>query len=417
MKLSIIVIGDEILIGQVNDTNSGAIARTFGPMGWDILGVRVVPDDKQAIRQAVEAAMENADLIITTGGLGPTKDDITKQTLADIFGGSMVRNPEITSNIERVFSLRGLKMNELTAAQADVPESCRVIQNLYGTAPIMWFEHGKRVLVSMPGVPFETEGMLSEVAMQAASHFGSDLVLRHHSLMITGITESALAQRLSSWESELPATMHLAYLPTPGLIRLRIDARGDDACRVESLMQEKVAELKLLLGDNLAYDGDASAAEIALAACRMSGYTLGCAESCTGGTIASRITAVAGCSDTFIGSVVSYANDVKTNVLGVEASDIEIRGAVSREVAEQMATGACRTLGCDCAVATSGIAGPGGGTKAKPIGTVWIAAATPDGVTSRLLHLPGNRSRIIDRASTEALLLLNSYLQSFRQQL
>ena len=204
MKLSVIIIGDEILIGQVTDTNSGAIARTFGPMGWDIAGVRTVPDDADAIRRAVTDALADAELVVCTGGLGPTKDDITKHTLACIFGGTMRRDPEVTANIERVFALRGLRMNELTAAQADVPTSCRVIQNRFGTAPVMWFERDGRVVVSMPGVPFETEGMLPEVAEHVARHFHAETVLRHHCLMVGGVSESALAQRLAPWESSLP---------------------------------------------------------------------------------------------------------------------------------------------------------------------------------------------------------------------
>jgi len=411
MKLSIIIIGDEILIGQVTDTNSGAIARTFGPIGWDIAGVRTVADNAADIRHAVEEALSDSELVICTGGLGPTKDDITKRVLTEIFGGRLLRDENVTANIRRVFELRGLKMNELTAMQADVPDTCRVIQNRYGTAPIMWFERGDRVLVSMPGVPFETEGMLPEVAAAVATHFHSDTVLRHHCIMAGGISESALAQRLEAWESALPRHMHLAYLPTPGLIRLRLDGRGNDADALDAEMERETAKLKALVGDNLRYDGDASAAEIALAACRRKGYTLGSAESCTGGTIAQRITAVAGCSDVFAGSVVSYANSVKTGVLGVSADDINRHGAVSREVVEQMACGARRTLGCDCAVATSGIAGPGGGTADKPVGTVWIAAATPTATQCKLLHLPGNRLRVIDRASTEALLLLSEMLK------
>lgn len=410
MKLSIIIIGDEILIGQVTDTNSGAVARVFGPMGWDIVGVRTVPDEKQAIRDAVEAALAEAELVICTGGLGPTKDDITKHTLAEIFGGPMRRDPEVVDNIRRVFRLRGLAMNSLTEAQADVPESCLVVQNLFGTAPVMWFERSGRVLVSMPGVPFETEGMLPEVARLVAARFDRDNVLRHRCMMVGGITESALAERLAGWEAALPPYMHLAYLPVPGLIRLRLDGRGRDAAALDAEMERQFDALKAVVGEHMRYDGDASAAEIVLAACRRHGYTLGTAESCTGGTIASRVTAVAGCSDVFAGSVVSYANSVKTAVLGVSAADIEALGAVSREVVEQMAAGALRALGCDCAVATSGIAGPGGAVEGKPVGTVWIAAATPEGIQSRLLHLPGNRARVIDRASTEALMLLASML-------
>ncbi|MDE6286875.1 MAG: nicotinamide-nucleotide amidohydrolase family protein, partial [Muribaculaceae bacterium] len=339
MNLSIIIIGDEILIGQVTDTNSGAIARTFGPMGWEIAGVLTVPDDAGAIREAVCAALERSQLVICTGGLGPTKDDITKRVLCEMFGGPMVRDEAVTANIRRVFALRGLQMNELTAAQADVPRSCRVIQNRLGTAPIMWFERDGHVLVSMPGVPFETEGMLPEVAAEVSRFFGSDEHLMHRCLMVGGITESALAQRLAAIEEAFAPELHLAYLPTPGLIRLRLDGRGRDKAQLESLMERTVAQLKAAVGDNLRYDGDATAAQIALEACRRAGLTMGSAESCTGGTIASRVTAVAGCSDVYMGSVVSYANSVKQNLLDVGASTLEEHGAVSREVVTQMVCG------------------------------------------------------------------------------
>lgn len=414
MKLSIIIIGDEILIGQVTDTNSGAIARCFGPDGWEIVRVRTVPDDGAAISEAVNTALLEADLVVCTGGLGPTKDDITKHVLAHIFGGPMVRNDEVTANIEKVFALRHLKMNHLTATQADVPASCSVIQNRFGTAPIMCFERCKRMLVSMPGVPFETEGMLPEVLGAVRRHFNVDTVVRHRCMMVGGTTESALAECLETWETALPPHLHLAYLPTPGLIRLRLDGRGRDAAALDEEMDVKHAELIELLGANLRYDGDATAAEILLAACRARNYTLGSAESCTGGTIAQRITTVAGCSDVFMGAVVSYSNSVKQGVLGVSADDLNFHGAVSREVVEQMAKGARRALGCDCAVATSGVAGPGGGTPEKPVGTVWIAASTPDCTQSRLLHLPGNRARIIDRSATEAMMLLSGLIASSR---
>jgi len=237
MNISIIAIGDELLIGQVIDTNSGDIARRINPLGWKVNDVQVVADDADEIKRAIDRAFETSDIVITTGGLGPTKDDITKHTLAGVFGGKMVRDASVTANIERVFALRGIKMNDLTACQADVPDSCRVIQNRFGTAPIMWFERDGHVLVSMPGVPFETEGMLPEVAAEVCRHFHSDAVLRHHCLMAGGISESALAQRLEPWESALPGHMHLAYLPVPGLIRLRLDGRGSDAGTLDADMQ------------------------------------------------------------------------------------------------------------------------------------------------------------------------------------
>lgn len=404
MRLSIIVIGDEILIGQVTDTNSGAVARMFGPMGWTVRNIYTIGDGYDEIFETVNRAMEESDLVITTGGLGPTKDDITKGVMTDIFGGELIHDPAVTENIHEVFSKRGLKMNPLTEAQAMVPSSCRVVQNRFGTAPVMWFERGGKVLVSMPGVPFETEGMLPEVARLVKERFHADETLLHHSLMVAGITESALAQHLADFEDSLGQGLHLAYLPTPGLIRLRLDGRGTDGSGIELRFDEAVNRLKSRLGDLMIYDGDATAAEILLRKLADRKLTVATAESCTGGNIAHRLTSIPGSSESFLGGVVSYANEVKSGVLGVNPADIEAHGAVSREVVEQMAVGACRATGARCSMATSGIAGPGGGSDDKPVGTVWMAWAVDGHVESRVFHFPGNRSRVIDRATTEALL-------------
>lgn len=404
MRLSIIVIGDEILIGQVTDTNSGAVARMFGPMGWTVRNIYTIGDGYDEIFETVNRAMDESDLVITTGGLGPTKDDITKGVMTDIFGGELIHDPAVTENIHEVFSKRGLKMNPLTEAQAMVPSSCRVVQNRFGTAPVMWFERGGKVLVSMPGVPFETEGMLPEVARLVKERFHADETLLHHSLMVAGITESALAQHLADFEDSLGQGLHLAYLPTPGLIRLRLDGRGTDGSGIELRFDEAVNRLKSRLGDLMIYDGDAAAAEILLRKLADRKLTVATAESCTGGNIAHRLTSIPGSSESFLGGVVSYANEVKSGVLGVNPADIEAHGAVSREVVEQMAVGACRATGARCSMATSGIAGPGGGSDDKPVGTVWMAWAVDGHVESRVFHFPGNRSRVIDRATTEALL-------------
>lgn len=398
-RLAVVVIGDEILFGQVTDTNSGAIARAFGPEGWVLTGVRTVGDDAEAIRSAINASLAEADLVVTTGGLGPTKDDITRDVLMGIFGGKLRHDPEVEANIRRVFSLRGLDLNRLTAAQAEVPDSCIVIQNRFGTAPLMWWNKEDKSLVSMPGVPFETEGMLPEVVEAACRRFMAGEAVRHHCLMVSGITESALAERLEDFENSLPENIHLAYLPNPGYIRLRLDGTAP-----EDDFTDAVATLGALVGYNLLYDGDATPARILIERLRQSGLTCATAESCTGGNIAHLITAESGASEVYLGGVVSYANEVKAGVLGVDTSDIEQFGAVSQAVVEQMATGACRATGADCAVATSGIAGPGGGTPDKPVGTVWMAWCVRGNVVSRLFHLPGNRSRVIDRATTEAIL-------------
>lgn len=403
MKASLVIIGDEILIGQVTDTNSGEIARALGPMGWEIVAVRVVGDTADAIKSAIASAMAEADLVITTGGLGPTKDDITKRILLEIFGGVLCEDPEVLANVERVFARRGLVLNDLTRTQAMVPTSCRVIQNEFGTAPIMWFEADGKVLVSMPGVPFETVGMLHKAVLgMIADRFSPGERFLHKVFIVRGITESDLAERLASYEASLPEGMHLAYLPNAGYIRLRLDSVVP--------FGGKDDELRSAIADVLMHDNDVSPAEILLEKVRAKGYKLCTAESCTGGNVARSITSLAGCSDCYVGSVVSYANEVKAGVLGVSMADIEAHGAVSEEVARQMAEGVCRALGADCSIATTGIAGPGGAVPGKPVGTVWIAAHAPTGTVARLCHFPGNRQRVIDRATSEALFLLATLL-------
>lgn len=409
MKASIIIIGDELLIGQVTDTNSGFLARSMAPYGWEVSNVRTIADDPNAIREAVREALEESRVVLTTGGLGPTKDDITKTVLCEIFGGELREDPSVTENIKNVFRKRGIKLNELTGAQAWVPTSASVIQNPVGTAPVMWFEtEGPResVLVAMPGVPFETEHVFTNAVLpRLLSRFPSPDVIVHRTIMVSDISESALAMRLSDWESALPSHLHLAYLPKPGLIRLRLDGHGRDEEQLKEEIDRETAKLIALLGDNFLYDGDATPAEILLRTLKAAGLTFATAESCTGGNIAHLITSVAGSSESMLGGVVSYSNDVKKKLLGVKAETLEALGAVSIPVVEQMAEGACRATGADVAVATSGIAGPGGGTEQKPVGTVCIAATFRGQTVSDTFHFPGNRARVIDRASTTALLL------------
>lgn len=409
MDLSIIVIGDEILLGQVTDTNSGFIARTLGPEGWNLRRVLTVGDNPADIRRAIDLCMSDSPLVITTGGLGPTKDDLTKAVMMERFGGELRRDPDVTENIRRVFDLRGLRLNPLTADQALVPTSCRVIQNRLGTAPIMWFEDGGHVLIAMPGVPFETEGMLTaEVGEAIRTHFHADTYTAHHTMLAAGITESDLAARLTEFEDSIAGHGHLAYLPVPGFIRLRLDVRATTAEAAREAADAMAAQLRRHLGTNLLYDGDATAAAIVIDRIRRLGLTLATAESCTGGNIAHAITAIPGASDIFAGAVVSYSNEVKQHVLGVSQESLLTYGAVSEAVVRQMAEGACRVLGTDCAVATSGIAGPGGGTPDKPTGTVWMAVHTPQGTIARCRRFPGDRTRVIERATTEALLMLYS---------
>lgn len=408
MKVSVIVIGDELLIGQVVDTNSGFIARHIAPAGWEVADVQVVADDARSISQAIERAFQTAPVVLTTGGLGPTKDDITKSVLCRYFGGSLRQDESVLENVKAVVAARGFRLNDLTAAQAMVPTSARIIQNRVGTAPIMWFElhNPEQVLVAMPGVPFETRQMFAdEVFPQLLEKFPSKDAVAHRTVMVEGITESDLATLLAPWEESLPSHIHLAYLPKPGMIRLRIDAHGRDAEALRTELDTCADELIALCGAHFFYDGDAAPEEILLEKLIAGHLTVGSAESCTGGNIAHLITSVAGSSAAMLGAVVAYSNDVKHRVLGVEEAILARYGAVSEPVVCQMAEGARRALGCDVAMATSGIAGPGGGTPEKPVGTVCIAVAAPSGVKVSTFHFPGNRERVIDRASATAIIM------------
>lgn len=407
MTVSIIVIGDELLIGQVTDTNSGWIARHIAPYGWEVNDVQTVSDKADDIRRAIDRAFERSRVVLTTGGLGPTKDDITKAVLRDYFGGEMITDPAVTENIHAIFNRRGIKMNPLTEAQAVVPSSCRVIQNRVGTAPIMWFERTDgRVLVSMPGVPFETSTMMEEAVFPALrERFPSDVHIEHAVLMVTDYTESALAMKIADWEEALPDYLHLAYLPTPGLIRLRLDGHHADATFIKEEVRREIAALKAILGPAVLADSDLTPAEILLKECRERGLTVATAESCTGGNIAHELTLIPGASDVVNGGVVSYSNKVKSDVLGVKMEDIESYGAVSIPVVRQMAEGAQRVTSSDVAVATSGIAGPGGGTAEKPVGTVCICARYGDRELYETARFNGSRERIINSATTRALIL------------
>ena len=309
MKTAIIAIGDELLIGQVVDTNSGSIARMIDPAGWSIEWVKVIHDDADAIVRAVDEAFAVADVVLTTGGLGPTKDDITKLTLYKYFGGELRHDPDVLENIKEIFQRRGIQLNALTEAQALVPTSCRVIQNRVGTAPIMWFERNDgKVLVSMPGVPFETVQMFqSEVFPQLLKKFHSEEHIAHRCIIVEGLTESKVAMQLNDWEDALPDFIHLAYLPKPGIIRLRLDGHHPDNNLLQSTLDKLHAQLCQRFADNLLADADLTPEEALLLRLRAKKLTLATAESCTGGNIAHRITAIAGCSDCYNGSIVSYA--------------------------------------------------------------------------------------------------------------
>jgi len=407
MKYSVIAIGDELLIGQVTDTNSPWIARHMTPLGWEPAGVQVIADDEQQIDRAIDQAWQQCDVVLMTGGLGPTKDDITKGVLCRYFGGELVHNPEVERNVERVMTQRHLTVNQTTRTQAMVPSSCRIIQNQVGTAPIMWFERDGKVLVSMPGVPHETKTMMKvAVIPQLTQRFNDGNHIEFHTLIVAGIIESDIAERLDAFERQLPPHMHLAYLPQGGTVKLRLTGIHRDGDLLKEQMERNVALIHQELGNAIIGDGDKPLAAIVGDRLRTLGLTLATAESCTGGNIAHQVTSIAGSSDYFLGSVVSYANQVKTSLLGVKEADIAANGVVSEPVVRQMVQGVCKRIGTTCGIATSGIAGPGGGTPDKPVGTVWMAACRGDRVVAQVLQLPGDRMRVIERATTEALLLL-----------
>ena len=404
MDVSVIAIGDELLIGQVVDTNSGWIARHLNPLGWNVKSVKVIGDDSNEIFKAIDEAFAQTDIVLTTGGLGPTKDDITKPTLCRYFGGELVYDKEVERNVLEVLNKRHLKINELTAAQAMVPSTCRVIQNEVGTAPIMWFEKSGKALVAMPGVPFETEQMMErKVIPQLLKRFVPDEHIEHRTFVVIDYMESKLAMTLADFENELPEYIHLAYLPKMGVIRLRLSGRLRDGEALKADMARLSKRLHNILGDSIVSYEDKPLAAIVGDKLKAKGLKLSTAESCTGGNVAHAITLNAGSSEYFEGSVVAYSNDVKRNVLKVPAEVLSSLGAVSRETVEAMCSGVASLMATDCAIATSGIAGPGGGTPEKPVGTVWVAVKCGERVESECYHLPGTRDRVIERTTTNVL--------------
>ena len=405
MNVEIIVIGDELLIGQVTDTNSGWIARELNHIGWEVTEITTVRDRSREITDALNSSFGRVDVVLMTGGLGPTKDDITKQTLCDYFGGKLVFDESVFANVEAIFRRRKLTMNDSTRNQAYVPNMCTVIQNPVGTAPVMWFERNGKVLVSMPGVPTEMKTVMKEVVIsRLREYFQDHSSILHRTCLVKDFTESRLSETLSDFEAQLPACIKLAYLPTPGVIRLRLTARGDEESYLQKIIDDEFFKLRTILGSHLFCGSDSTLALGSILAER--GETLATAESCTGGNIAHEITRIAGSSVYFKGSVVAYSNEVKTRVLNVSSEILSGFGAVSRETVLQMVSGVQRLLSSDCAIATSGIAGPGGGSVEKPVGTVWIAVRYGERSEVECFCFEGDREQVIARATQSALLML-----------
>ena len=416
---SICTIGDEILIGQVVDTNSSHISRTLNSLGIKVTRMLSIGDDHDTIVKGLEGELQTNDIVIVTGGLGPTKDDITKQALAELSGSRQYRTDERQLEIvHRILSSRGLDVLDINIAQASVPDTCEVIPNRLGTAPIMVFRFPvdrfghKATLYSLPGVPFEALGALEDVSEDIRNHYPiSDIY--HKTVMTFGIAESALSKMLDEWEDALPSDMHLAYLPDALTgVRLRLSIYGGAKEEQESRIESEMVRLKEILGDAIYSDQDDRLEKCIGRMLAENGKTVSAAESCTGGLISSLFTSVPSSSEYYLGSVTSYANSVKTGVLGVPAEIIEKYGAVSEECVREMAEGVRRITGSDFSVATSGIAGPGGGSDTKPVGLVCIGVSSQMGTETFRMVFKGDRKRNIDRFAANALNLLRKKIQN-----
>ena len=410
MKATIITIGDEILIGQIADTNSQYIARRLNDTGIAVCERTSTGDDAVQIEQTLARATEQSDAVIITGGLGPTRDDITKPVLARWYGSRLIFDSATAAHVGRLLARRGIAFNELNRGQAMVPEGCTLLFNAHGTAPGMWFERDGKIVVSLPGVPFEMKHLLDEqVLPRLRSRFSLRSIV-HRTMITSGIAESMLAERIAEWESALPPTMKLAYLPAPNTVRLRLSAYDVDGEEMSAAIDSEFAKLYAIIPDNIVGFGQASVQELVHNMLVVRGQTLAIAESCTGGAIASLFTAMAGASKYLRCGVVAYSNEAKSDILGVDAAIIERFGAVSEQTALQMADGVRRIARSDYAVSTTGIAGPTGGTEEKPVGTVWIGIASPEGTFAVMRDCGTDRSQIISRASAYAVALLHRQL-------
>lgn len=413
INATIITIGDEILIGQIVDTNSASISRHLNQAGITVSEKLSIGDNADQITQTLGRTLGNSQIVIITGGLGPTKDDITKHTLAKFFSSEMREDERVAEHVKRMLEARGIIYNELNRSQAMVPEKCEVLFNYHGTAPGMWFEdENGHIAISLPGVPFEMEHLMEdEVLPRLKSRFSLHANI-HRTMITSGLPESMLAERIADWEEALPQDLKLAYLPSPNIVRLRLSAYDKtDAEATRLQIEEQFEKLYHIIPEHIVGFENASVQALVHDLMIKNHLTLATAESCTGGTIASRFTAMSGSSNYFLCGVVSYANEAKRDVLGVNYDDIMKYGAVSETVVRQMAEGARRISGADYAISTSGIAGPTGGSAEKPVGTVWMAVATPTRTISIMRNSGTDRSQVINRASAYAIELLYKELK------
>jgi nicotinamide-nucleotide amidase len=410
MKAVIITIGDELLIGQTIDTNSAWIGAEMSKSGFDVCRITSVHDRREDIIYTLNEAAGKTDVVLITGGLGPTSDDITKQTLCEFFNTHLVLNQEVLGMIEEMMRQRNFPMNENNRRQAEVPESCRILKNATGTAPGMWFEKEETIYISMPGVPHEMKHLMTELVLPELNKRFRSQVIIHRNIMTYGTGESILAEILTDFESGLPECIRLAYLPAWGIIKLRLTGTGADQNIVSDLIDEQVGKLFKIIPEYI-YSEDEESLEMVIGRLLKSGKkTVSTAESCTGGEIAHMITSIPGSSVYYKGSIVAYSNSVKTQLLGVHDYILEKYGAVSEQTVKEMADGSRNLFNTDFAVATSGIAGPDGGTELKPVGTVWIAVSSDKRTVCEKRVFGNDRIANIKRFSLAALNLLRKQI-------
>jgi len=399
----IITIGDELLIGQVIDTNSAWIGQKLNEIGIKVHQITSVSDNESHILSALKDARQRADIILITGGLGPTKDDITKFVLCKFFKSNLRFDEDVFVQVEKLFKARGRAVTEVNRKQAEVPEKCDVIHNTQGTAPGMWFDDKGKIFVSMPGVPYEMKSMMEAEILPKLKNLFSGGAIVHKTIWFQGIGESFLSDMIEKWELALPPNIKLAYLPSAGILRLRLTATGSNEEELQDHIKQEVKKL-YALADEFIFGEDVDSLEKVTAKLLTENkFTISTAESCTGGYIAHRITTVPGSSAYYMGSIVAYDNSIKENFLDISQSLIEMYGAVSEEVVIGMANAVKTKFKTDFAVACSGIAGPSGGTETKPVGTVYLAIAHPAGIFTRKLQLGTDRERIIRETALHAL--------------
>ena len=410
VRAEIITIGDEILYGQILDTNTQWISLELDKLGIKTIRKSSVGDQASEITQILEEAATRADVVFITGGLGPTKDDLTKKVLSDYFHCGLEMHAEALRDVTEFFAKRGRELSDINRDQALLPTKAQFVPNKQGTAPCMWFEEKGVVWVSMPGVPFEMKAIMeTEVLPRVIQHFKTPVIF-HKVIKTVGIGESYLSDLIQEWELSLPSHIKLAYLPSLGIVKLRLTAFGEDLSSLSSDVETELARVMPLISSYVFGYEKEELAEVVGQLLRKANASLSVAESCTGGHLAHQFTQIPGSSDYFKGGIVSYANEVKMNQLGVSASILSEFGAVSEPCITAMSEGARKVLGTTYSLATSGIAGPTGGTDDKPVGTVWIALAHPNGVITRKLQLAGTRMQNIHMTSLASLNLLRRFL-------